>query len=330
MRIRSLAGAVILIFAWSGLLTADVTSVTVDMEKKSVDPSNPRVNTARGSALGIQVLDNGKPTSGSVIITIAGAPASSPMPILTKVAMLTATSASIQLQSSVPFIQFRPCASESEKTGLCPSVTLSNDNVFQVVMKRGSLYVHIELTTGVVSAGATTTTKKDISFVLDVDQRKSALVYAGGLAGFGVRDERYRLVPDVTDAKSAHILQVPGGDIKKTIAASANYMGCFGPQSIGISFAVGSNPSLDALSFVGGPTFSIMTFDNKNSFYITPGVGYTRHQKLAAEFHGQTTIPASTPVASLTKDADGWGFALMIHFGFAGNADAFKFLSGGK
>jgi hypothetical protein len=314
----------------NGSLSAEVTSVTVDMEKKTVDPSNPRVNTARGTALGIQVLDNGKPTTGSVIITVAGAPSTSPVASSLALAMLTATTTSIQLQSNVPFIQFRPCGREAAKQKLCPSVTLS-DNVFQVAMNRGSLYIHIELTTANVTAGAgLATTKKESSFVLDVDERKSALVYSGGLAGFGVRDERYQIVPDTTDAKSAHIVRVPGGDIKKTIAASANYMGCFGPQSVGISFAVGANPSLDALSFLGGPTYSIITFDNKNSLYVTPAVGYARHQKLAAEFHGQTTIPASTPVASLTKEADGWGFALVVHFGFAGNADAFKFLSGGK
>lgn len=307
---------------------AATSTLEVDVATCTNTPENPRVNTGAtpaGEALAIRVKNAGQPVPADQIqVTVVGLPSapSNEMGLTysSYSKALPESTNSGRVAPGLPFIQFEPCTRKrrEDQELKCPSLKLREDGTFLAYMDIGSLLVTVE----------DTSTGKTCSVPLEVLHREAAFSFSGGFGGFDVRDERFRLVSVKGEDENLKIERVSDGSPKRSIVALANYMGFLGRDWLGVSVGIGVNESMDSFSAFAGPTVALLTFEEQNTLYLTVGWGYTRKKELVPDFEDGQTVPAATNVASLTQDVDADGLAVMLSFRFAGNGNAFNFLSG--
>jgi len=304
--------------------------IVVDISKGTVSPADPVVNTASGTDVAISIVDGEKAVPVDAVlfrfprtVYMRGdsglKPVNAPDGFVVGGPALSLTFHKCsKLRGLVP-----------DPENVCPAIVVQSvgASVASVYSDDDGIEVFAEHSASKSFAVADTTR---IPILIGVVKRRASLSFAAGLSFFGDSDEQWGLQPIAGNDKDQQLVKLDRASASYKLAATANYMGVFGPPALGVSFGFASNVPIDDLATTFGLTYTIRTLPLANSANLTAGLAYAPHKVLLPEYRGHATVPAGIAVASLTSSQHDLGWFVGISFNFAGGEDQFKTVFSGS
>lgn len=359
---RVLFALILLLVTQAMLAQQTKFTLTIDVEKQTVDPADPVVHSYGDDFLGIRILKNGtSPAESDTQLRFF-------YPVYEVTSTVSAGRATVSVQRNVTgagvaddfvpgtqhSIAFRPC-SEREFKRLelvgAAGAPISTDRC-PLIVKRGRAIIVLANTDVIpVEAIVDVHTNPALApfdpanvrrFLVNIRTVRPYwnLNWSAGLTFFpGVRDEQYELsaIPDdgttkdVDESKFQRLTRVNDGEIPYELAAFGTYM-LSRPRRTPLGLTFGVSTKVPATEFSGmlGVSVRIKPFPITDSAYITTGISYTGRSRLRAEYRGDSTVAVGLTNANIMQTERDLGYFLAFSFGFGGGQTEFTKVVSGK
>lgn len=337
---------------------ADLATIQVDVKTKVVVPDNPTINIAANDAVIVKIISDGKPLASSVEVGTYVAVQRVVKEGETSAAgkrMFVYTDSNQGVAGATPLLIFKRCdgAEKDYEVTLgkdtqvphCPFASIDESGrTWTILIDQGIVLVRIVTFTR--DKSGVEVTDEETAFAIQVVNRPYALDWSAGFAFLDLRDNQYRLDPIVGDADHVNLVSNGRGPVPYELAAFAHYRP-FHRKSpnhrswlwhalpticspFSMSFGLGTNVPVNALTAMAGVSYSLQTLPLGNSGYLTAGGAYGPRKSLTHDYRGLNTLPAGVGSETLLEQRQAFGWFLAFTFSFLGGEEQFKGVYSGK
>lgn len=287
---------------------AEISTITVDLETKQVNPQTPTVNLWSADTISLAV--KGK-EERKVYVSID----------LHEATEANNIEASDTIEGRLVPITYLRCDDQEfrKPRDTCPAVL--RESASWVIWTPPIGFVVQIFSAADDDAYLTPET----TIVIDVKRRPFSLGWSAGFSGFfGTEDHRYRLSPIDGDTEMASLERVSDKDLAYKVTAMAHYFPYKWSEVHGPTFGLSTDVPVDKLTILLGWSVSLRTLPIGDGAYLTAGLAYTPRKRLRPEFEGLDKVAANLTSDALLEDDYGLGGFVALSFGFWGGKNKFQ------
>lgn len=335
---RGLLIATVLVIATT--MHGETQTITVDIGTKTVNPDNPTVNIVAAESVLVRLLHNGQhlPADAEIKSYLAG-----PSPLKSTKSGYEYQTDLPYVEGALPFVALRMCSDKIKARHLvtvagsnqpveprCPFYTVDDSrrgwtvNIYEGVLLIRTV-ANWKTKVGEGEKATTIEHHEEFAFAVQVAARKYKLGWSAGFAFPLLRDHEYQLDTITSNTTEKTLRRISDGQVPYQLAAFAHYTRLGDrAKATSASFGLATKVPVNELTAMLGVTFSARTIPFADAGHFTVGVAYGPRKELVSEFRGRTTVPAATPLSTLTASRYGFAPFLAITFSFLGGETQFR------